>query len=173
MNDLREADSVFSGRLSHVPNSLAVISNPQGMPSRDQSSRPEKEQPGISGKRFLIIHFHQFLILGRNATYGDPVKPSSSEPVVSLLYGRHPPSRYDGSVFVKTSTENPVAREEEQNRDTVLTPRLVIDRQPDIVTLCLKQCTHRIIWLTQGCKFPNLILTNFLHHLHFRGGKQD
>ena len=59
----------------------------------------------------------------KSATYGDPVQPNSSKPVVSLLYGRHPVSRYDGSVFAETSTGKPVVKSEEQNRDTNPIPR--------------------------------------------------
>ena len=40
-----------------------------------------------------------------------------------LLYGRHPVSRYDGSVFVETSTEKPVTKDEVQKRHTTPIPR--------------------------------------------------
>ena len=39
--EFQEADSVCSGRLSHVPTSPAFILSPQSMPSRDQSLRKE------------------------------------------------------------------------------------------------------------------------------------
>ena len=53
------------------------------------------------------------------------MQPRPSKPDVSLLYGRHSVSRFDGSVFAETSTKKPVAKHEDQNRDTVPTPRLV------------------------------------------------
>ena len=51
------------------------------------------------------------------------VQPSPSEPVVSLLHGRHQICKFDGSVFAETSTERLVAEGEEHNRDTSPTPR--------------------------------------------------
>ena len=94
----------------------------------------KKEIRTVYRETCLTIHLHQptqcphftedFIICGRkSATYGDPVQPSPSEPVVSLLHGRHPICKFDGSVFAETSTERPVAEGEEHNRDTIPTPR--------------------------------------------------
>ena len=137
MNDSREfqeVDPVCSGRLSHVPSKPAVILSPRGLPSCDQSLRPEERNPhGISGDVFGTPFASANTVstsCGRvphpwekSATYGDLVQPSSSEPVVSLLYGRHPVSRYDDSVFAETSTEKPVAKSEVQKRHTTPIPR--------------------------------------------------
>ena len=59
----------------------------------------------------------------KSATCGDPVQPSPSEPVVSLLHGRHPICKYDGTVFAETSTGRLVVEGEEQNRDPIASPR--------------------------------------------------
>ena len=93
----------------------AVTLSPQVVPSRDQSLRLAKEQQGVSVNVSDEI----------SATYGDLVQPRPSEPDVSLLYGRHPPSRYDGSVFAETSTGKYVANNVDQNRDTIPNPRLL------------------------------------------------
>ena len=56
MNDLREfqdVESACSGRLSHAPSQPAIVPSPRGMPSRDQSLRPDAwNLLGTSGKRF-------------------------------------------------------------------------------------------------------------------------
>ena len=137
MNDSREfqeVELVCSGRLSLVPTSPALILSPRGMPSREQSLRPEERHshcisgdffgnPFASANTVSTSHGRDPHSLEQNATYGDPVQPNSSGPVVSLLHGRHPVCRYDGSVFAETSTGQPMAKSEEQNRDTIPTPR--------------------------------------------------
>ena len=103
------------------------------MPSREQSVRQE-ELRTVYREKCLTIHLHQPTqcphfyggvphLWSKSATYGDPVQPSPSEPVVSLLHGRHPICKFDGSVFAETSTQRPVAEGEEHNRDTIPTPR--------------------------------------------------
>ena len=59
----------------------------------------------------------------KSATCGDLVQPSTPEPVVSMLHGRHAVCKFEGSVFAQRSTWRLVAKSEEQNRDAIPTPR--------------------------------------------------
>ena len=108
------------------------IFNLRGMPSREQCMRQEeRNQHGISVDVFnnpFASANAVFTSHGRvpqsweeSAAHGDWVQPSTSEPVFSLLHGRHPVCTYDCSVFADTSMKRPVAHSEEQNRYTIPT----------------------------------------------------
>ena len=152
------------------------------MPSREQSLRPEERNShGISGDVFdnppastnIVSTPHGRVPHSRekSATYGDPVQPSSSEPVVSMLHGRHPVCKYDGSVFAETGTGD-LWRKARNKTETQFQLRdMQRDRQLEIRTLRRKECIHRIMWLIQGFKFRSFILTNSLLHQHFCVGK--
>ena len=111
------------------PRFTGSILSIQGMPSRDQSLRLEREQQGISGNvsddPFASVS-HSW---GKSATYGDRCSRDRQNQMSHFcaqdMCGRHPPGRYDGSVFAGTSTGKPVAKNEDLNQDTIPTPRLV------------------------------------------------
>ena len=110
MNDPREfqdVESACSGRLSHFPTQPAVVPSPPGMPSRDQSLRPDT--------------WNLLGTLGN--VFDSPVAPidSSSTPFRGMLHSWNPNATFDDSV--RLSTARLVARSEERNRDTIPTPR--------------------------------------------------
>ena len=101
MNDSREfqdVGSVCSGRLSHVPGQPAIVPSPRGM-LRHGTCLVHRET-------FLTIHLHQ---------------STQHRPYRGMLHPLNPDAT-DGDP-VQPSTERPVAIREEQNTDTIPTPR--------------------------------------------------
>ena len=100
--DFQDVESPCNSKLSYVPSQHVIVPSPREMPSRDCycCQRPETWD----------LH----------VTTGN-VFDDSSATVGSLLHGRHPICRYDGSVFAEAG--KPATRSEEVHEDTTPTPR--------------------------------------------------
>ena len=159
-NDSREfqdVESVCSGRLSHVPRQPAIVPSPRGVLSRDQSLRPDTwNLLGTSGNVF-----------------DSPLAPidSVSTPFRGMLHSWNL-NATDGDL-VRPSTGRPVARSEEQNRNTAPTPRFARrPRQQGILSFQQKECIRRIVWfMNKNFRSRSFILTNFPHVQLFHVGR--
>ena len=132
MNDSREfqdVESIFSGKLSHVPSQPAIVPSLCGMLSRDRSLRPATwKLLGTSGNVFGTPR---------------PVIDSSSTPYQGLLHSSNRSAT--GGNPVRESTGKPVARIEERTRERRFQRRdLQRDHQPSILSFQQKVRTHRI-----------------------------
>ena len=119
MNDSPEfqyAESIRSGKLSHVPSQLSIAPSLCGMLSRDQSLRPDTwNLLGTSGNVFDCLLA--------------PID-SSSTPYSGMPLSTDQSAT--GGNPVRDSTGKLVARSEERNRETISTSRFA--RKPSAVT---------------------------------------
>ena len=107
--EFQDVESICSGKLSHVPSQPAFVPSLGGMPSRDQSLRPETGNlPGTSGNVFDSPR---------------AVIESSSTPYQGTLHSWNQSAT--GENPVRENTGKPVATSEERIRETIPTPRFV------------------------------------------------
>ena len=114
----QDVESACSGRISHVPSQQAVVPSTRGILSRDRS-----------------LPLCTWNLLGTPGNFFDnPHAPvdSASTPYRGMCHPWNPNATFGDPV--QPSTERPVARSEEQNRDTYQRRDLQGDRQPGILS---------------------------------------
>ena len=164
--DLTERQSELGERLLRIPAcrisvQWKIIPRSQSTGGRSKPSwyaepRPKHatwcmESAWYIGKRPSVYTFR----------CGNAVQPSSSAPVGSPLYGRHPVCIFDGSVFADGSTSRPVAGMKSEIETVFWVERknfwLMVFSQISALVLC----TCRTIWLIKDFRFRNSIFTSF------------